>query len=148
MSAVDQPEQASCAECGAVRVDGMDCWWQLGAILAWEWQDPELAAEHFLTVATYNLQHPAQFTAEAIAGLRTAFAGYLDGAMTIADIRGAIGQVANGSQRVLRPEAERVPVLRHWQMTIADVYIPDRPEGAAVRVRAWAQSVKHGLGRT
>ncbi len=136
-----------CAECGAMRIAGMDCWSQLGAILAWEWQDPELAAEHFLTVATYNLQHPAQFTLQAITGLRAALFGYLDDGWSVMDIRRAM-QPLNGNQRVLRPAAERVPLLRHWQMTIADVYIPDRPDGAAARVRAWAQSVKLELKQT
>ena len=53
-------EVAICLECGTRRVDGLTCWEQLGAILAWEWQDPELQAVHFLTVASYTLQHPAQ----------------------------------------------------------------------------------------
>jgi hypothetical protein len=28
-------------------------------------------------------------------------------------------------------------------MTIGDVYLPDQPSGAAVRVRAWAASIRH-----
>ena len=51
-----------CPECGGPRVNGLTCWEQLGMIGVWEFQDPELMAEHFLTVASYNLQHPAQFT--------------------------------------------------------------------------------------
>ncbi|HEY0736847.1 MAG TPA: DUF5946 family protein [Herpetosiphonaceae bacterium] len=53
---------ATYPECGGSTVDGLTCWEQLGALIAWEYDDPELAAEHFLTVAAYNLQHPAQFT--------------------------------------------------------------------------------------
>jgi len=34
----------------------------LGAIGAWEYQYSALMAAHFLAVASYNLQHPAQFT--------------------------------------------------------------------------------------
>ncbi len=57
----------TCLECGAASVDGMNCWEQFGAVIAWEFQNPELFAEHFLTVSSYNLQHPAQFTEEALA---------------------------------------------------------------------------------
>lgn len=137
-----------CPECGAPSVEGFTCWEQLGAILAWEWQDPELAAVHFLTVATYNLQHPAQFTDAALAGLREQFIAHLDEGVPISEIRRQVGQAAAGAARVLKPEAERRPVLRQWPMTIADVYIPNRPAGAAGRVKAWAASVREEIGRT
>ncbi len=61
-----QADIETCPECGARSVNGMNCWEQLGLLLAWEYDDPELQAEHFLTVAAYNLQHPAQFTDEAL----------------------------------------------------------------------------------
>src|SRR5688500_6450142 len=124
-----------CPECDAPSVDGMTCWEMLGAIMAWEAQDRELLAEHFLTVASYNLQHPAQFTEEALAGLRAAFRERLDRGMAIAEIRRRVGAAVAGATRVLKPEHERTPVLRQWAMTIADVYLPDQPEGAAGRVR-------------
>lgn len=131
-----------CPECGAPKIDGMNCWEQLGAIYAWEWQDPELMAQHFLTVTSYNLQHPAPFAEEAITGLRSAFISHLDANLPIAEIRRKVGQAADGSVRVLKPEAERRPVLRRWPVTIADVYIPNQPAGAAERVRAWAASIR------
>ena len=134
-----------CPECGAPPAAGLTCWEQLGAILAWEWHDPELSAQHFLTVASYNLQHPAQFTPEAYAGLRAAFIEHLDNGLPIAEIRRRIRHAAEGGQRVLQPEAERRLVLRPWPQTIADVYLPDRPEGAAGRVRAWAASIRAEL---
>jgi hypothetical protein len=132
----------TCPECGAPAVDGLSCRDQLGAILAWEWQDPELLAEHFLTVASYNLQHPAQFTDEAILGLRAAFIAHLDQDVPVAALRRQIAQIAGGSQRVLKDEAERRPSLRTWPMTIADVYHPDQPAGAADRVRRWAAAIR------
>jgi hypothetical protein len=46
---------------------------------------------------------------------------------------------------VLKPEAERQPVLRQWTMTIADVYLPDQPQGAAERVRAWAAVIRRAI---
>jgi hypothetical protein len=134
-----------CAECVAAMVDGMTCWEQLGSILAWEWNDPELAAKHFLTVASYNLQHPAQFTSEALAGLRASYIEHLDHGTRVEDLRRRASTTYEGKKRVLRPEAERWPVLRTWSITIADVYIPERPQGAASRVTAWAAAVRSEL---
>jgi hypothetical protein len=138
----DEVDNGTCPECGAPRVAGMTCWEQLGAIGAWEWQDPELLAQHFLTVAAYNLQHPAQFTDEAIDGLRHHFIEHLDKGLPVAEIRRRVGQAVAGNVRVLKPATERRPVLRCWAMTIADVYLPDQPEGAAARVKAWAASIR------
>ena len=135
----------TCPECGAPRVEGLTCAEQLGHLALWEWQDPELLAEHFLTVAAYNLQHPAQFTAAALAGLRQAFCDRLDHGTGIAELRRRATQAYDGPRRVLRPARERHPVRRAWPMTIADVYIPDRPAGAAGRVRAWAAAIRAAL---
>ena len=134
-----------CPECGAPLVEGMNCWEQLGAIIAWEWQDPELMAQHFLTVASYNLQHPAQFTEEAITGLAQQFCEHLDKGLPVTEIRRRVAQSAEGKTKVLKPEAERHPVLKQWSMTIADVYLPDQPQGAAERVKAWATSIRSQL---
>lgn len=135
-------QAAACPECGAPAVDGMGCWEMLGALIAWEYDDPELLAEHFLTVASYNLQHPAQFTDAAIDGLRVALADRLDRGVSVAELRRRASATYQGKTRVLRPEAERQPVLRRWPVTIADVYLPDRPDGAAGRVRAWAAAIR------
>lgn len=138
-------DETTCPECGARSVEGMDCWGQLGAILAWEWQDAALAAEHFLTVASYNLQHPAQFKEEALEWLRSAYIDHIDHGLPPDEIRRRMSRQYDGAKRVLKPEAERRPVLRVWAMTIADVYIPDRPQGAAARVRAWGKAIRSQL---
>jgi len=140
-------KQNNCPECGAPQVEGLDCWGQLGAILAWEWSDPELSAQHFLTVASYNLQHPSQFTDAAYAGLRAAYIEHLDHGLPVAEIRRRITTVAAGSQRVLKPAAERQPVLRRWPLTIAHVYIPHQPEDAARRVKEWAANIRAALAK-
>lgn len=134
-----------CRECGAARVDGMTCWEQLGAIIAWESEDPELLAEHFLTVASYNLQHPGQFTEEALADLRSAFIERLDHGTMVEEIRRRMARGYEGKRRVLKDEAERKQALRAWNMTIDEVYIPGRPGGAAERVRRWAGSIRKEL---
>lgn len=135
----------TCPECGAAMVDGLSCWEQLGALLAWEWQDPALLAQHFLTVASYNLQHPARFTDAAITGLRAAFIEHVDQGLPVELIRQQISRSAEGSQRVLKDEVEHSPVFRTWPMTIADVYLPDQPNGAADRVRRWAAAIRAEL---
>lgn len=136
---------ATCAECGASAVGGLNCWDQLGAVLAWEWQDPELFALHFVTVASYNLQHPAQFTDAALAGLKKAYEDYLDGAVSVSQIRARVNAAVNGAVRVKKLPEERRPVLRRFEMTIADVYQSGHPEGAAERVRAWARAIRREM---
>jgi hypothetical protein len=131
-----------CAECGAPALDGLSCWERLGLLIASEYYDPELQAVHFLIVASYNFQHPAQFTDETLAGLRAVFVEYLDNGMGMSEIRRRIGKAAEGSARVLRDEADRQPQLRSWPITIVDVYLPDQPRAAADRVRAWANSIR------
>lgn len=140
-------KMTACPECGAPRVDGLDCWGQLGVIIAWEWQDPDLMAQHFLTVASYNLQHHAQFTEGALAGLQQQFIEHLDNGVPVAEIRRRVSNLAEGNINVRKPEAERRPTLRQWSMTIADVYIPEQPTGAADRVKAWAASIREELRR-
>jgi hypothetical protein len=114
-------------------------------LLAWEYDDPELQAEQFLTVACYNLQHPAQLSEATLAGLRAIFIEKLDHGLAVAEIRRRVGKAAACATRVLKPEEERRPVLRQWAMTIADVYLPDQPTGAAVWVRAWAAFIRRAL---
>jgi Family of unknown function (DUF5946) len=137
--------RGACPECGAPAVDGMSCWEQLGALLAWEADDPELATEHFLTVASYNLQHPAQFTDEALEGLRASFRDRLDKGVAVAELRRRASRRFEGPRRVLKDASEWRPVLRPWSTTIADVYLPGHPEGAAERVRAWAGAVRREM---
>lgn len=120
----------------------------LGGIIAWEAHDPELVVVHFLTVASYNLQHPAQFVENVIPQLEASFVGYLSGTITLDQIRSQTRKAFNGPQRVLKPLDQRRPVARQWPITIADVYLVDQPEGAAERVRAWAESIRQELTKT
>lgn len=137
-------ETGCCQECGAPQVGGLDCWGMLGAIISWEYDDPELLSEHFKTVATYNLQHPAKFHDEAIAGLRGLFMQHIDNGLPLQDIRKHVSAMANGGKQVLKRE-HITPVPKRWAKTIADVYLPDHPEGAAQRVRGWANVVRTEL---
>ena len=60
-------------------------------------------------VASYTLQHPALFTAAAIAGLCELFIAHLDQGMAVAEVRRRVAQCTAGSMSVLKPEAERRP---------------------------------------
>ena len=142
--AAERPN-ATCPECGAAQVDGLTCWEQLGVLLAWEWQDPALLAVHFLTVAAENLQHPAQFTDEALAGLQINFVDHLERGVPVAELRRRTSHFAEGATRVLKKESEHQPSLRHWSMTIANVYRPHQPQDAAEHVRAWAATLRREL---
>lgn len=132
----------SCLECGALALGELGCREQLGLLIAWEAGDPTLGALHYRLVASYNLQHPAQFTSAALAGLYRLFVDHLDHGLAISEIRRRTGAAFAGGTRVLRPEAERPPIVRAWSLTIADVYLPDQPVGAAERVRRWAAAVR------
>ena len=134
-----------CPECGAPRVDGLECRDRFGQLLAWEVDDAELRSVHFLTVASYNLQHPAWFTDEAIAGLRQAYIDHLDRGVPVAELRRRASAAVEGAKRVRRDEASVRPVLREWTMTIADVALPDQPQSAAERVRRWARAIRSTL---
>ena len=135
------PEPGACPECGAARVDGLDCWGMLGALLAWEGSDPALLAEHFQTVACYNLQHPATFTDEALAQLRLALTDYRDRGVSPQELRRRAAAAYAGSTRVYRAVHERHPVRRTWTRTIAYLYAQGEAEGAAERVRRWGETV-------
>jgi hypothetical protein len=139
-------DQTICPECGAAQPGGLSCWERLGTILAWEYSDPDLQAEHFLTVASYSLQHPARFAAAAITGLRAALCDHLDHGLPVARILARTRAAYDGPQRVTKPAAERQPMLREWPMTVADVYANANPQGAAERVRAWAVSIRVAVG--
>lgn len=138
-------DSRSCPECGARSATGLSCQELFWLLLAREQEDPELLAEHFLTVACYNLQHPAQFTDGAIANLRAALIDRLDHGVTVPELRRRASRAFDGPRRVLRNETERRPVLERWPLTIADVWLPDQLDGAAGRVRAWAASIRSRL---
>ena len=132
-----------CAECGASQRP-LTCRARLELLLAWEADDPTLRELHFLTVASYNLQHPAVFTDQARLGLERAFAGYLEGRLSIARIRRQAAAV-NGATRVHRPQSDVHPVQRSWAITIDCVAVPGHAVEAPDRVRAWAESIHHAL---
>jgi hypothetical protein len=138
-------EDPRCPECGAARVQGLTCQEQLAALLGWESTNPELFRVHFYTVASFNLQHPAQFTDEALDELRGTFVEAFDGTTPLETLRKRMGTRFQGTPRVLKDESTRRPVLAEWDVTIADVFGGGPPVGAPYRVRRWAASIRRRL---
>ena len=131
-----------CPECGSPSADNLTCWDMLGIICSWEWSDSELQKEHFLTVASYNLQHPAQFEEKALSQLRTALAEYLDHGVSPSELRRRASTAFEGSRKVLKKETDRITHLTQWPMTISAVYAEGNARGAAERVRDWGKSIR------
>jgi hypothetical protein len=105
---------------------------------------------HFHAVACYGLQHPESmnYTAEALAGLRTALADMLDRGMTLDELRRRTRRTANGPVRVTRRAGEAVGPWHQgsWPMTVADVLTVEADARAyAERVLEWARSVRETL---
>lgn len=98
-------------------------------------------------VADLEITRPDQVwvSDEALVGLRAAFIERLDNGVAVAELRRRAARAYAGKKRVLKEESERRPALRRWRMTIADVYIPDQPQGAAERVRRWAATIRSEL---
>jgi hypothetical protein len=123
----------------------MTCQEQLAVLLGWEREDPDLLNLHFYIVASFYLQHPAQFTDEALTELRSTFVAAFDGSAPLATLRRTVGARFQGSKRVLKERDARQPVLREWTVTISDVVGGGRPEGASYRVRRWASALRSEL---
>lgn len=144
---IDFEKADFCPECGAPLTHNMNCYGLLGAIISWEYDDPDLLSEHFKTVSCYNLQHPAKFTEEAIEGLKKVFIEHLDNGLTVEQIRKIHAQSYGGNKRVLKDASKMCPVEpgQKPKMTIADVYSEGCKEKAAQRVRKRAESIREEL---
>ncbi|RDU36961.1 hypothetical protein DRW41_09690 [Neobacillus piezotolerans] len=131
----------SCPECGAPEANGLDCRGQLEEILAWEQYSPELAEQHFWTVACFNIQHPSTITDDSWRGLCAVFCEAYDENLTVKDIRGQVSSRTEGAARIKRGVAAK-PIAREWAMAISEVYLAGEPKGAADRVRAWSKVIR------
>ena len=141
-----RPVGESCGECGAPLDPGRSCRDYFNDLLALEWRVPGGPGDraHFLAVASYNLQHPLQFTPDMVTGLRETFGDVLSGRATVADALARARAETDGPTRVLRNAAD--PAIRiagwptHWPMTVRDVC--DAPVSSYLeRLQAWATSV-------
>lgn len=133
-----------CPECGAPQTNGLSCFDMFGIVLSWEAFDQDLLNLHFWTVATYNLQHPAQFTEKAIEGLQEVYLEAYEKNIPISYIRNKMSRLTDGKFNVMKKE-NITPRLKIWPITIADIYQHNQHYGASHRVLQWRKSVRAGL---
>lgn len=131
-------EAGTCPRCGAL---GGSCEEVFHKILAMEYDSPRLLAEHFKTVACYNIQHPSIYTSEVIEGLCASLRAHLEEGVEVAEIRRRNSRLYEGDRRVRRQPAEVTVELHRWPMTIRDVWIEGDGDAAAQKVVEWAQSI-------
>ena len=132
---------ATCAECGAVWEAGRDCQGVFDEFLMLEFTDPEYGAVHFLTVATFMLQH-GRYSSEALEWVVPTMRAYLAGETSVERIRReARATVSSGTRKWRVMRAPDAPPQRHvaWELTLADVAAQTH-DAASYRaaITAWA----------
>ncbi len=139
---------ATCDECGASVRDDLACRGQFDELLALEFSDPRAGRVHFLTVACYQLQHPATFplTPSGTEHLVGALRDVVVLGLPVTEVRDRMsGAFAGDARAVARGSAEPEQPSRQWSMTVADVGPPD-PSTHADRITEWASAVLADLG--
>ena len=139
-----------CPECGAPVPEGGTCRDTFGALLLLEAEVPGAPGSllHFYLVATYGLQHPdsMNFTADALAGLRTNLADVLDGRLNAEQLRRRVRSVTNGPTRVTRRAGDPTPCWKRTTWPRTATYVLEGGTNAfAERVVDWARSVRDAL---
>ena len=131
----------ACPECGAT-----GCRERFGEMLALEFEDPAVfGAVHHITVICYNLQHPATFTDEAIAWMRSSLRAIIVDGLSPAELRKQARKNTKGGVQVKRhTEPRGEPSRTRWSMTAADVRMDD-PEVYREDIVAWAKSILKDL---
>jgi hypothetical protein len=141
-----------CPECGAPTLKDGSCRDNFHALLLLEAEilGGPGSLPHFYAVASYGLQHPdsMNYTADALAGLRTGLADLLDGRATLDEMRRRTRRAVDGPVRVIRRAGEAIVPWRRgrWPMTVADVLTVEADANTyAEHVLRWARSVRETL---
>jgi hypothetical protein len=141
-----------CDQCGAARVRDSDCIACFHALLAFENERPAaFEAVHHLTVATYYLQHPRAYTADALTFWRDAIRASLEESTSSDEIRRRASLRFEGTTRVREPTA--VPPVwwpSEWPITVQSVLQPGEDIEVAEyveRARGWARETLDALNR-
>jgi hypothetical protein len=142
-----------CPECGAPTPEGGSCRDNFHDLLLLESRIPggPGGLAHFYAVACYGLQHPdsMNYTAAALAGLRSGLAEVLDGRVTLAELRRRTRRALDGAVRVTRRPGDPASPWHRGRcpMTVGDVLtVEAEPSAYAERVACWARSVRETLG--
>ena len=129
-----------CAECGAVWADDRTCETVYQAFLALEFSDPGYGAVHFLTVATFMLQH-GRYSEAALDWVVPAMRAYLAGETDVPELRRGARSLTQGVRdwKVTRQPGEFRQRAVAWDHILADV-APHAASAAAycAAVTLWA----------
>ena len=125
----------ACPECGAP-----DCRDKFGEMLALEFEDPTVfGAVHHITVICYNIQHPATFTEESLAWMRSSLRAIIVDGLSPTELRKQVRKKTRGDVQVKR-HTPKEPVQMHWSMTVSDIRM-ENPEIYCEDIKAWARSI-------
>jgi hypothetical protein len=116
-------------------------------LLAHEYTFPAaFGAVHHITVAAYSLQHPHNYSRDAIRMWRVIIAESLDGLSTPANFLQRARAQFSGGVRVREPGAVPPDGWPHlWPATAADVVGSTDADDHIERVRQWAESIRSTL---
>lgn len=113
----------TCPECGAILPEGNTCQTLFEEFLVLDYTDPDYGAVHFLLVATFMIQH-GRYSDEGLAWIQPMLKAFLDGKMTITQIRQTATYTVDSTKRhwkITRP-ANALPLLeRTWSITLVNV---------------------------
>jgi Family of unknown function (DUF5946) len=147
----DEFGPSRCHECGASQPSGAECRSCFDLLLAFENERPEVfAAVHHLTVATFFLQHPSDYTSEALASWHTLLVDALDGRASARELQRRHSVQYAGARRVRMPGIG-IPKQwpRSWPITVSGVINPLEPlplnDVYVERARAWAAATRATL---
>jgi hypothetical protein len=141
----------ACPDCGADIPDGENCHGKFEQLLAHEYAFPQaFGTVHHMTVAAYSLQHPRDYSRDALKLWRVILAESLDGLTTPTQFLERARAQFSGGLRVREKGALPPPEWPHaWPVTVLDVLVPPGEvpdaEGHIVRVKRWAASIRETL---
>jgi hypothetical protein len=131
----------ACPECGAT-----GCRDRFEEMLALEFEDPAIfGAVHHITVICFNIQHPATFTEESLAWMRSSLRAIIVDGLSPAELRKLARKTTKGGVQIKRhTKPPEEPSRTHWSMTAADIRTGD-PEVYREDIVAWAKSILKDL---
>ncbi|HHY72174.1 MAG TPA: hypothetical protein GX497_02905 [Bacillus bacterium] len=137
-----------CIECGARETDGFSCYEQFGFPLMWEHNDPKLYEQHFWLVSCYMIQHPSNYTEEGYKLLVKLFIDAYDNDWDTQYILKKNREIVKSVSKITNPVAsnERKRELKHWSMTIEDIYLGEE-QNAIANINKWKEVIRSELRR-
>jgi hypothetical protein len=131
-------------------VEGKTCREAFEELIAREFQYPVCGQVHHLTVLCYDLQHPRQFTPQALAWSQDALRAAVEEGVSPVELRRRARQqfsrknkprvIKESSPASFAEAGEKDKPAFRWRMTALDA-LGESAEGHNQRVEAWARSV-------